>query len=658
MSGQLAQAFLLLGAVATGTQTTAPSIDQWMSLKGADNPTLSPDGRFVAYTIRSADWEANAFDDEIWIAQVASQERYQLTDAKGSSRSPAWSPDGKRLAFLSARDGAPQIYVASPPGRAALPLTEVASGVDDFKWSADGRSIAFTTSETAKSKKPREETDEYRVVGDDPVTTTTLWRIGVVSDVSRKPTPERLTDGLDLAVDDFAWSPDSRRIAFSANSYADPYPFLTYDIYVLNLGDKAVRKIVDRTGPDFFPVWSPDGKEIAYRTYVVTDKDEYFTFSAGYIAVVPADGGPSRVLTEEFDENPTPRAWAPDGIYFTAGQRTYQHLFRLNPMTRAIDRVSQPYAAVFGAFSFSSDFRHTAFTVQDAKTYSEIAVSALPSFEPKRLTRMGDQLQGWKIGTREVIEWKSKDGTPMEGVLIKPADFDPSRKYPLLVILHGGPVAVDQAIITRDMPYPAELFAAKGALVLRPNYRGSSAYGRKFRALLVRNLGIPQSEDVITGVDHLIAKGIVDPSRVGAMGWSAGGALAAFLTTTSDRFRAITVGEGVSDWRLFYSVGAGATVKPDYTKATPWDDPEYYRAMSALTYVKNARTPTLIQHREFDSVAPTVSAYELYRALKDQGVPARMIIYKGAGHLPSGLKQFRAVVEHNYDWFRKWIWNE
>lgn len=176
--------------------------------------------------------------------------------------------------------------------------------------------------------------------------------------------------------------------------------------------------------------------------------------------------------------------------------------------------------------------------------------------------------------------------------------------------------------------------------------------------MLVHDLGISEYWDVISGVDHLIAQGIVDPQRVGAMGWSHGGYIAAFLTTYSDRFRAITVGEGVSDWRVFYTVGAGSTVKPDYPKGTPWDDPEYYRSVSPLTYVKQARTPTLIQHREFDRIAPPVGAFELYKALKDQGVTTRMIIYKGAGHLPSGLQQTRAVVEHNYDWFRRWIWND
>jgi dipeptidyl aminopeptidase/acylaminoacyl peptidase len=212
----------------------------------------------------------------------------------------------------------------------------------------------------------------------------------------------------------------------------------------------------------------------------------------------------------------------------------------------------------------------------------------------------------------------------------------------------------------REMFYPSEPFVAQGALVLRPNYRGTAGYGRKFRALLVRNEGLPQCEDVITGVDYLIAQGIVDPKRVGAVGYSAGGYIAAFLAAYSDRFKAITVGEVVSDLRLFYTLGSAGFVKPEYwySKATPWDDPEYYRKTSPLTYIKNAKTPTLIQHKEFDGVTPTASAYELYRALKDQGVPVKMIIYKGAGHQCSELKQCRDLVKHNFDWFRRWLWNE
>ena len=647
--------------------TTTPTIDQWLSLKTIlkreASPRISPDGRSVAYSIRTAVWETNSFDDQIWIANVSSGESYQLTEAKGNSVNIKWSPDGKRLAFLFSTWGGPppQIYLAAPPSREVVRLTQVNNGVNDFQWAADGRSIAFTTTEVFP-RTGGEETPEYHIVGNDPAFSTSLWIIALTADSMPTSAPaERLIDGASLAVDDFTWSPDSRRIAFSASQYKESESFSTYDIYVLDLGDKSIKKIVDAKGPDFFPVWSPDGKEIAYRTYAPRGKDEYSADAAGYIAVVPSDGGPARVLTEQFDENPTPLAWSPEGIYFSALQKTYQHLFRLNPATKATERVSQPYPSVFTSVSFTRDFKRIAFMNQDAKHYDELYVSDLRPFQPKRLTTMGDQLKGWMIGTREVIEWKSKDGTPIEGILIKPADFDPSRKYPLLVIIHSGPSnEVDQATITRDMPYPAEPFVAKGALVLRPNYRGSPGYGRKFRALLVRGEGISQYEDIITGVDYLMAQGIVDPNRVGAMGWSAGGYIAAFIATYSDRFKAITVGQGISDQRLVYTLGVGGSVKTEYwyARATPWDDPEYYRRTSPLTYIKKAKTPTLIQHKEFDRIAPPASAYELHRALKDQGVPVKMIIYKGAGHQCSELKQCRDVVTHNFDWFRRWLWNE
>lgn len=628
----------------------APTLDEWMSLKVVNAPRISPDGRSVAYFVQEADWEGDTYDSEIWIASAG--ENRQLTTGKGSSWSPAWSPDGRRLAFLSDREGAVQVYLVSPEGGEAVRLTQAAAGVDAFQWSPDGRRIAFTSGEVLP-RKGGEEPKEFHVVGNDPVRTTCLWMI----DVGGGP-PARLTDGVDFAVDDIAWSPDSRHIAFHANQVDAPYPFWTYDIYVLTVADRSVRKIVDSQGPDFFPVWSPDGKEIAYRTYVRSQEDEYYTWSSGYVAVVPAGGGASRLLTEAFDENPTPLAWSPRGLYFAGRQKTYQHLFRVDPSTREIERVSGPFESVFATFSFSADFTQTAFTGADATSYQEIYVSALEQFAPRRLTAMGDQLNQWKIASREIIEWKSQDGTPIEGVLIKPAGFDPAKKHPLVVILHTGPLAGDQATITRDLPYPAELFAAKGALVLRPNYRGSIGYGARFRGLLAGNLGLSQYHDVIAGVDRLIAQGIVDRDGVGLMGWSHAGYMAAFTTAYSDRFRAVSVGQCVSDWRLFYTIGGGSDVKPDYLGATPWDDPEAYRKASPLSYVKRAKTPTLIQHGDADGTAPIVGGYELHRALKDQGVPVRMIVYRGAGHLPSGLKQTRAVAEHNLEWFGRWLWGE
>jgi dipeptidyl aminopeptidase/acylaminoacyl peptidase len=271
---------------------------------------------------------------------------------------------------------------------------------------------------------------------------------------------------------------------------------------------------------------------------------------------------------------------------------------------------------------------------------------------------MGDQLKDWKLATRELIEWKSQDGTPIEGVLYKPADFDPAKKYPLLVVVHGGPTGVDRATIAADRYYPLEKFAAKGALILRPNYRGSAGYGEKFRSLNVRNLGVGDAWDVISGVDFLIAKGWVDRDRVGSMGWSQGGYISAFLTTSSDRFRAISVGAGISNWMTYY---VNTDIHPftrHYLKATPWDDPEIYAKTSPMTYINQAKTPTLIQHGEFDRRVPIPNAYELYQGLQDRGVPVRLVVYKGFGHGITKPKELRAVCQHNWEWFLQHIWNE
>jgi dipeptidyl aminopeptidase/acylaminoacyl peptidase len=287
-----------------------------------------------------------------------------------------------------------------------------------------------------------------------------------------------------------------------------------------------------------------------------------------------------------------------------------------------------------------------------------VYISGLAPFEPKRLTGLGEQLNGFRLASREVIGWTSADGTAIEGVLIKPADYDPARKYPLLVVIHGGPAGIDLPVVTPDRTYPVERFAARGALILRPNYRGSAGYGEKFRSLNVRNLGVGDYADVISGVDHLVEKGWVDRDRVGAMGWSQGGYISAFITTSSDRFKAVSVGAGISDWMTYYVNTDIYPFTRQYLKATPWDDPEIYRKTSPISYLESARTPTLIQHGELDKRVPLPNAYELYRGLKDRGVPVKLVVYKGFGHGIDKPKEQRAVMEQNEEWFAQWIWGE
>lgn len=654
-------ALLLLSVVSVTSfavsASQTPTIEQSLNLKSAGGPRISPDGKYVAYQVQKTNWEENAFETEIWIAVTATGESYRLTNSKKSSTNPQFAPDSKRLAFVSDREGKRQIYLIAPDGGEALQLTANETGVGSFNWSQNGRRIAYTAGdpESKPHKDRKEKYGEFEVVQSE-YTFSHLWIIDVSDQIQNKrPEPQRMTEGTSLTVGGFSWSPDGSRIAFSAAKDPDLGSNNTSDIFVINVSDKKTQRIVSTNGPDGNPVWSPDGRQIAYTT---SNGREFFYYANPYIAVVAAEGGTPQVLTESFDESPGLIEWAPLGILFNALQKTASHLYRLDPATKSIERLTDPAGYGASQFSFTADYKQVAFVGAAVNEYPEVYVSSLKPFQPKKLTSMTDQLKDFKLASREVIQWKSTDGTPIEGVLIKPAGFDPSKRYPLLVVIHGGPTGIDTPIVRGDRYYPIEMFAAKGALILRPNYRGSAGYGEKFRSLNVRNLGVGDYWDVISGVDHLIAQGIVDRDRVGAMGWSQGGYISAFITCSSDRFKAVSVGAGISDWMTYY---VNTDIHPftrQYLKATPWDDPEIYKKTSPISYVKNAKTPTLIQHGELDRRVPIPNAYELRQALEDRGVPVKMVVYKGFGHGIDKPKQQRAVMEHNYEWFTQWIWGE
>ncbi len=648
----------------------APTIDQSLEMRSASAPRISPDGRWVAYEITRTNWEANAFERELWLADVSAGQRLRLTSGKGSSYDAQWSPDGKWIAFLSdrpavlkeAKEGKTQLWLIAAAGGEARELTKAENGVNSFEWAPNGKIIAFTSTdpETKPHKDNTEKYGEIQIISGD-YSMTHLWLLdvpGADSDAAHPPDPKRLTEGNTFTVNDFSWAPESARIAFSAQRDPDLGSAETSDIYVVTLADRTVKKIVDTSGPDSDPVWSPDGTEIAYST---ANASPNFFYTNSRIAIIPAGGGTPRVMSGQFDEEAAPLAWGPDGIYFGASQRTYAHLFRLNPKTAAIERVTSPDALIASQFSFTHDYRQAAFVSSTDNTFPEISVAALRPFAPHTLTDMGSQLKAFKPAIRERIEWISNfegKASNIEGILLKPSDFDPTKKYPLLVVIHGGPTGVDRTNLSADRYYPIEIFVAKGALVLRPNYRGSAGYGEAFRSLNVRNLGTGDYNDVISGVDYLISKGWVDRDRVASMGWSEGGYISAFITTFSDRFKAVSVGAGISDWMTYY---VNTDIHPftrQYLQATPWDDPEIYRKTSPITYVKSAKTPTLIQHGGSDRRVPIPNGFELYQALRDHGVPVRMVVYPGFGHPINKPKQQRSVMEENLRWFGHYIWGE
>ncbi len=658
---------------ASSAQVKAPTIDQSLEMQSVAAPQLSPDGRHVIYEQTRTNWEANAFETELWIADTSTGRAHRLTLQAKSSSDAAWSPDGNWIAFLSDRvaplPGSPagkkQLYVMPADGGEAQQLTKMEAGVNGFAWAPDSQRIALAAeAPKPKAMKDREESfGDYHVIHAD-YAMVHLWLLDLpktdaAGRVSEVKEPKLLTGaahgGDAFSVGTFDWAPDGRRIAFSATRDPDLISGFSGDIYTVVVADAAVKKIVDTPGPDSDPKWSPDGSEIAY---VTSNGSKSFFYTNRMVAVVPADGGTPKVLTAKFDEDAGNLHWAPQGIYFAALQKTNASLFMADPATGSVKKVAMHGSDLANAFSFSKDFEHVAYRGSGANQFPEIYVAGIGGEQPMQITHLGEQLQGFDTGKREVVHWKSGDGAEVEGILIKPADFDPHKKYPLLVVIHGGPTGVDLPSIAADRYYPIERFLAKGAVVLKPNYRGSAGYGEKFRSLNVRNLGVGDYADVISGVDYLIAQGFVDKDRVASMGWSEGGYISAFITCFSDRFKAVSVGAGISDWMTYYANTDITPFTRQYLQSTPWDDPAIYAKTSPITYIAKAKTPTLIQQGSVDRRVPVADSFELRQALEDHNVPVKMVLYDGFGHPINKPKQQRAVMEETENWFAHYIWGE
>jgi dipeptidyl aminopeptidase/acylaminoacyl peptidase len=653
MKNTLLSAVLCVGTAALASAQTAPmalprvapTVDQILSLKRAGAPKISPDGRSVAYTVQETNWDDNTYETEIWLADVASGTSRQLTNAKKSSQSPAWSPDGSTLAFISDRTDKRQIYLISPQGGEAEALTSLEDGVGSFAWSPNGKAIAYAATEPklAAIKDREKKYGEFQVVEQDH-RMTHLFVIDTATRATRTLTSGAFTVGA------FSWSPDGASIAFDHRVN----PLLangdSADISVVSVADAKVTALVTQNGPDSNPVWSPDGSRIAFQTAMASPA---YMYSNSLIATVPARGGTPTVLSSAFDEDPGIVAWTSRGLYFAASARTYSYLYKLDPETRAVTKVSAADQTVNSGFSIAKDGQTIASLRSDAKSMAEVFVGT------KRLTDFTAQSASWKTSSLEVVSWKSQDGATIEGVLHKPSDFDPARKYPLLVVIHGGPTGVSRAVPFTSNIYPIDVWVPRGVLVLEPNYRGSAGYGEKFRALNVRNLGVGDAWDVLSGIDSLIAKGMVDPAKVGTMGWSQGGYISAFLAThDAARFKTISVGAGISDWMTYYVNTDITPFTRQYLKATPWDDPEIYAKTSPITYIKQAKTPTLIQHGATDQRVPLPNAYELYHGLQDNHVPTKLIVYQGfggVGHGPTKPKSHRATMDHNVEWFDQYF---
>lgn len=653
-----------------------PTFEEVISLRSVGNVVISPNGELVAFTQQSSDWNDNRFDTEIWLIKSGSEPFQVTNNPKNSSFAPAFSPDGKWLAFLADKGNKAQVYAIRINGGESVGITEEEDGVSAFQWHPDGKRLVF-------SKKEKEDPSKKKILNrygafsldDRDYSLTHVWEIAfdpnrpnpsempcyetadslkTASGCITRPKPKRLTEG-EFNVNAFKISPDGKKLAFNHQ----PSPLINSsaksDISVLDLETGQTQVLVNNPSSDSFEDWSPDSKQILFTTNVNDSVSNFYTNSKIFIIVLESKN--QRQLAAKLDEDPSALIWNPKGIYGIFWQKTQRYIYRIEPKDGSF-AVLKGFPDLVNGLAFSQSGDRLAFNGRNGNQLNEIWVSNVQKPAPKKVTDLTKQLLDWKVSQSEMVVWRSKDGALIEGVLHKPADYDPTKKYPLMVVIHGGPTGIDTPSPVPGNVYPIVQWLNKGCLVLQPNYRGSAGYGEAFRSLNVENLGVGDAWDVLSGVDNLSASNLIDTTKMGVMGWSQGGYISAFLTTNTDRFKAVSVGAGISNWMTYY---VNTDIHPftiQYLKANPWDNEEIYRKTSPMANIKNAKTPTLIQHGEFDQRVPIPNAYELLQGLRDQNVPAELVVYKGFGHGITKPKERLAATWHNWQWFAKYVWGE
>jgi dipeptidyl aminopeptidase/acylaminoacyl peptidase len=653
---------------ASAQEKHAITFDDLIKLQRVSEPAISPDGKWVAYTVSVPDMEANRNASNIWLAPTAGGEALQLTQS-GKDSSPAWSPDGKTIAFISARSGDGQVYLLSLEGGEPRPLTKLSTGADLAIWSPDGKTIAFTSGvypeckDDECNKKKDEEKEKNKVKAHVAEALLyrhwTHWNEGkrshlFVISADGSGAAKDLTQGAEYDVppdqrgeaNDINFSPDSKEICFTAVTDKVEAISTNGDLFVVPVSGGEPKRITTQPGFDGNPVYSPDGKYIAYHAQL----------TAGYeadrwrVMLYDRATGKSENLTEtSFDRSAQNLAWSPDSskIYFGAENETLEPIYEMAPKAGAVPK--KLIDGFNGAVSMSADGKWFAFTRTSLTMPAEVFTSANDGSGLKQVTHQNDAalakielnapekfwFEGASSGRVHMKNGGYADaaGTKVHAMLIKPPHFDATKKYPLLVLLHGGP----QTMWGDSWGYRwnAQVFSGAGYVTLMINRRGSTGFGQKFTDEITNDWGGKAYIDVMKGVDAALAKyPFIDGKRMAAAGGSYGGYMANWIATHTDRFKAIVSHAGIWDKNSMYATEELWFEEHDM-EGTPWSAADNYKKWAPMTYAAELgkfKTPTLVIGGERDYRVPYTQSLEFFSALQRQGVPSKLVIFPDEGH--------------------------
>jgi dipeptidyl aminopeptidase/acylaminoacyl peptidase len=638
---------LILPVLVLSVEKRPMTVDDLFRLKRVYDASISADGSLVAFVVSSVDLEKNRSTSNIYLTKSRGGSLIRLTTSEKRDHSPRFSPDGKLIAFLSNRDEKTQVWLINPRGGEADKLTDEEAGVRSFVWSPDGKKIACIAHEpeTRKEKERKKKKEDVQVVDKD----IKMGRLLVIDLDTKKE--KMLTEG-DYTVSSPTFSPDGKLIAFVKRPTPKADDRDKSDIMVVPVAGGEVKPLVVRPGSDSSPEWSPDGKTIAFLSSDGKENE----IAVSRICIVSAGGGEPKNISKSVDRSPRWLSWSPDSskLYFTAIDGVVSNLYSIEVATERVTKLTAE-EGVIGSLSFTRDGKMMAFTREDPYHPADIHISEVGFYRPKKLTDMNPWVKELDFGELRTIRWKSKDGMEIEGLIILPVGYTPGKRYPLITQVHGGPAGVMMRSFNCSYSRNGQILAGLGYAVFQPNFRGSSGYGEAFLRADVRDWGKGDYDDIMTGVDYLIERGIVDRLRLGLAGWSYGGYMTSWVVTQTDRFTAAAYGAGLTDLYSMYTLNDIPGTLDAYFGGPPWDEFDIYWSSSAMKYVNRAKTPTLIFQGKGDARVPPAQSWEFYQALKRLEIPTGLIIYPREGHGLREPNHQRDKVVREINWFNKYI---
>ena len=659
---------LLLAFVVWPAGAAKVTIDDLMRCRSLSDVRISPDGKRVAYVVSTPTLETASHEAVLYIVPASGGTPLRLTYSTRIFNQPIpapslqWSPDGSLLSFVGFVGDTPQVMAMAATGGEAFPMTTVKEGVTTYAWSPDGKRIAFLAPDPAPDEEVQRKKDKsYYLQVDRNTRPPRLWVQDVPGGAPKVISPPG------QVIVDCSWAPDGRSIIYSASKEPGFNAQYKTSIYVIPMSGGEPRTILQRSGMNRAAHYSPDGQSIAFvsaggQEGMIGAKDLYLMAADGRLDSI-------RKLTDQAWMSQF--VWAPDSraIFYITGEQTHgpgEHIFEQPIMRVAVGggppEVITPGAVVAFSPSLSKDGTRVAYKSVGPRDAGDVYTVTLPGGRPTRLAEINPELRGLELGELKPVSWKSFDGAEIWGLLLTPPGYKPGARVPLVVYCHGGPIGgFTYGLFPQFMhipgqvdPYPVEAMASAGMAILFPMPRGGSGYGVDgFRAIL-KSWGEVDYKDIMAGVDAMVQRGIADPDRLGVMGGSYGGYMTNWIVTQTNRFKAASSACSLSDLPQMYFLSDAGDFMVEYF-GLPWEATESLAQHSPITHVRNVSTPLLIQHGELDFRVPVGQAKEFYRALKALNRTVELDIYPRGGHVNFEPPLEREYWRRNLQWFTRWL---